>query len=491
MSEKSKRQKKKHELHKADAQNKKDVAAIKQELEENPLPDFELQVGDDDTNEILNGDVQVRWCITEDLIEVLNASNVKDPHILIVSTQTKSRVEMSRQLLPVTQLKTFVRCTKAGAVNIHAWIIDGSAGRKEIRRKFMRKVDGSYNTDMLDYSGDNYNCSGAEVAKYTVAPVVIPAGVFGKEPGPRMKKFVNYWHSSKVVDECNYRQRKIIAFTVKWEAMLVVAFMSLILRLVGAGVLVATGFRKNVEWSHIPKLWYWNIDQCFSSNYNNWWDNDYIPSMKQKDANGYDINRRFVSLLPLMPAIVLLSFGITTLTCDSWLFADTIINTCKLLLALTTTTVIVDILVTLLIWSLNTSLWGWFSKQLDKIHKLLLARDGLGMKVLNGIVLIFAVLIGGALIYAFWAKLQWAFAALGILLAAGGFLMALMVVFYKLFTIDEAHNNINDVRELLCNDCDTAVKLGEARVQPFPSRQRRIKLLYLETKNKICKPMQQ
>jgi len=491
MSKKSIQQKKKHEQNKHAAQDKKDIAAIKQELDINPLPDFELQVGDDITNEILNGDVQVRWCITEELIDVLNESGVKDPHILLISTKTGSRAEMSRQLLPVTQLKTFVRCTKAGQVNIHAWIIDGSEGRKELRRKYLRKVDGSYSTDLLDYNGTVYLHLNSGVAKYTVAEVVIPEGVFGKEPGPRMKAFVNLWHSSKVVDECNYRQRKIIAFTLKWEAMIIFTLLSLTFRLLWATILIACGFRRMVNWTYIPNVFYWNVADCFTDRYQSWWDNDYIVSMKMNDEQGMNFTRRFVTFVPLAPAVQVIMFTLICMFSSNWVFVDEFITLFKILIALTTISVIIDVCVTIFIWSFNTPLWNWLSKQFDKVYKILQLRDELGLRILNVIGTMAAVAIVALIIYLFWDKAQWILAFFGVLIAGMGVFYGMLIVFYKMFTIDEAHNNINDVRELLCNDCDTAVKMGEPRVLPFPSRQRRIKLLYLETKNKICKPMQQ
>jgi hypothetical protein len=58
------------------------------------------------------------------------------------------------------------------------------------------------------------------------------------------------------------------------------------------------------------------------------------------------------------------------------------------------------------------------------------------------------------------------------------------------YTINtEIHNNISDVQELKCDDCES-IEFGHI-VRPDISKVKRpLKLFYLETKNKMCKPMQ-
>lgn len=480
--------KKKSKQHKDLAKVKRDTTAVLTELEKNPLPDFELQVGDKN-QEILNGDIQVRWCITEELIDILNDTGVIDPHILLISAAKGDCSEMSRQLIPLTQLKTFVRCTKAGDVTLHAWIINGSDGRKAINKKFLRKVVGRYDTDMLGYTGEGYT-SGYEVAKYTSLPVVIPAGVFGKEPSPRMKKFANLWHSSKTVDECNYRQRLIVAFTIKWEAMIVYAIIAMVVRSALALFVAGIGYRKNVNWSIVLQVFEYDMADIFGDEYGGQFiDNDYIP--RRTITTGYNgTSQYFASFVPLMPTFVAVILLIVMGVSNHDLFADDVILTCIILMLMVKITVGCDIIVAFALWCRHTSTWTHIDTMMVRIAIQLSRGNGLGWRIVNTIIyttITILVLVG---VYVYFDILQWTFLTFGTLI--GTFLVGWMglVFFSKLFTIDEKHNNINDVKELLCNDCDTAVLNGENRVVPFPSRQRRIKLFYLETKNKVCKPMQ-
>jgi len=490
MSKKSKLQKQKSQQHKQVAQQKKDTAAILAEHHKNPPPDFELQVGDNN-QEILNGDIQVRWCITEELIDALNESNVVDPHILLISAQKGSRQEMQRQLIPLTQLKTFVRCTKAGDVILHAWIINAVGGRKEINKKFMRKLHGDFATDMLDYAGEGYT-AGREIAKYTSLPVVIPAGVFGKEPGPRMKRFVNMWHSNKAVDECNYRQRLIIACTIKWEAMIVYALVAMTLRLMLSFFVAGCGYRKNVNWNLVLQVFEFDAADIFSDEYGgNWLANDYLPKITHKHTDGYStLNQYFFSFVPLIPSVVAFIYSIIYMGSDLD-SVDSVVLTSLTVIALVKIGVVVDVLASLILWAAHTTMWDRLDKYIKYIDRLLCKRQNLGWRIVNTIGIVGLVMMFGYVAYVMWSMIQWAVLLVGSLALLFVFMYAMLTLFYKFFTIDEKHNNINDVKELLCNDCDGAVLKGESRIVPFPSRQRRIKLLYLETKNKVCKPMQQ
>ena len=124
---------------------------------------------------------------------------------------------MDRQLIPITELMTYVRFTKAGEQQLYGFIIDGEKGRTWIHKMYLRKMGGRYDTQiMFNYTNEPHSDLPWEYTR-TEVNVEIPEGVFGKEPGPWMKRFVNLWHNSsgRVVDQCHYRQRLWLAFTLK------------------------------------------------------------------------------------------------------------------------------------------------------------------------------------------------------------------------------------------------------------------------------------
>ena len=228
---------------------------------------FEIIVGDPG-GEIQNGDVPIRWCVTPTLVKNMEDDGIKDPHILIVTWNKKSNPQiMQQQLVPLADLMTYARFTKAGESKIHAWIVDGATGRKDIHKRFVeRNRSGSVN--VIAYY-DNQPVPPSEVdALYalTSATVSIPDGVFGKEPPRWLKWFVNLWHEKKVVDECHYRQRTIFAFTLKWIPVLAWTLLQISLRVGFASLITLAGFRKVPKWKYVLKPWSTTFDMAISAN---------------------------------------------------------------------------------------------------------------------------------------------------------------------------------------------------------------------------------
>ena len=61
--------------------------------------------------------------------------------------------------------------------------------------------------------------------------VSVPAGAFAKEPPQWEKNWVNYWFRQKPQDQCEYRRRRLLSYTVQpvaFALMLVVRFLMLL-----------------------------------------------------------------------------------------------------------------------------------------------------------------------------------------------------------------------------------------------------------------------
>jgi hypothetical protein len=175
-------------------------------------PEFELIVGEAN-GEIHNADIPVRWCVTPTLVKQMEDAGIIDPHVLIL-TATKSGQEIQRQVVPITELMTYARFTKAGDMRIYGWIVNGKMGRKKLHKNLTRKVSGRYETTLVDtWDGTPYEKIGDLSYAHVSMHVEIPTGVFGKEPSPWVKWFSNLWHESRTADQCHFRRRMIFAFT--------------------------------------------------------------------------------------------------------------------------------------------------------------------------------------------------------------------------------------------------------------------------------------
>lgn len=179
---------------------------------------FELIIGQKD-GEVHSGDVPVRWCVSNGLVEHLQEQGNGSPHVLLVpvnpdvleedgSVRYIGQEVGERKLVPMKDLMTYVRFNRPGKNRLLAFIVFGSS--KALKRIFLEKWSGDPATTIL-HDGEVSMSDRAEGWVYTEQHVDvnidIPEGVFGKEPAPWRKWFANLWMRGTLEDECHFRQR--------------------------------------------------------------------------------------------------------------------------------------------------------------------------------------------------------------------------------------------------------------------------------------------
>jgi len=238
------------EINKEAGSRFKDAAPTTEEIIDN----FELIIGDAG-GKIDNGDVPIRWCISKEYVESLEEQGIVDPHVLIASYAPKKRgddkkfiQEMDRRMVPLTELMTYLRFTRAGKAKVYGIILDGVDGRQQLHNKYM-KIGWEGRPELVDSFDDDLHKKMDYTVTTTSEIVEIPENVFGKEPSPWMRWYVNLWHekNGKVVDECHYRQRFLLAFTLKWIPVMIFATVNSIVRGLFSGLLALCGWHKEVK----------------------------------------------------------------------------------------------------------------------------------------------------------------------------------------------------------------------------------------------------
>lgn len=455
------------------------------ETKEHKLP-FELIVGDE-TGEIMNGDVPVRWCVTPELVKQLEDDKIIDPHILLVTATEAGGYEMQRQLVPVSELMTYVRFTKAGTMKLYGFVIDGAAGRKDLYSRYNRKSCGDYDTTiMFPYTGKPHDDLFGEYTR-TEVTVEIPAGVFGKEPGPWMKWFVNLWHnnSGRVVDQCHFRQRAGLAFTLKWIPVLIWTTFLITMRVLLTGAVALAGYYKNVNfWRSFRPFKYSNVDFHLVPDLD-LSDNFFLRKRKYVYPSGYEEMITMWFLMPFNPLLLTVQAIIIIPTNADFFVAMAIVTG-----ILSTVAIVYDLGVVFLKWLTTTTIFEKFSDRINNNVKSLVDYFDTNNR---------------------WRYLKWAAFALlatmigtvaAVFVTVGMFLIPVTIVcvlFYKygesmltlfenMYTVAPENNDYTEIRELLCPKDELNLK---ADVHFIPSKQRTVRLWYLDMKNKVCKPMQQ
>ncbi len=457
-----------------------------------PAPDFELFVGDKG-GEIINGDVPIRWCITQEYIKKLEDEGIYDPHVLIASFAPRQKdedenyyVEMDRKLIPLTELMTYLRFYRAGKSKIYALILDGSSGRGELYDFYIRRRNGKFNELISTYS-DSLHDDLPNVVKALYEFVEIPAGVFGKEPSPWMKWYVNLWHefNGKVLDECHYRRRWMIAFGFKW--MLVIPFTLILIagRLATSGFLALSGYWKkvNILRSFRPFKYpdiKWNIitDRIDIVD-----DNAFI--FKRKNLTG---NKFLSKTSPVLfgfafsPLVLIIVAGVVSLLEPNGLVGFLVmemIGVLPFLGILLFVDFVMSLSEILIKYEFGESLISTIERIVrSKWFKyFLIILLGVGIVILWKFLL---SLIGAVLIF---GTVFASFLGLGIL-----FNSQIMRWILNKITISAEDNDYTNIKELLCPKEEDNLR---PNIKYIPKSRRTIRLWYLDTKNKLCKPMQQ
>lgn len=458
-----------------------------------PVPDFELFIGDKG-GLIDNGDVPIRWCITQEYINKLEEDGVIDPHVVIASFAPMRKnkpdedyfVEMDRKMVPLTELMTYLRFTRAGNAKVYAIIVDGNEGREELHKRYMRKSSGEYPEIVSTYSDSLYDDLPFAV-KHTSVIVEIPANVFGKEPSPWMKWYVNAWHdtSNKIVDECHYRRRWMIAFGIKWMAFIPLTLLGITLRVGIATLLILSGYGKKVNLRHAfrpykyPYLYFNVITERIN------WLNDTAFIRHRKNMIGkdpYNSTTPIFSLVVFSPIVIfILGVGVSFMDPNGLIGYLVLIGIGMLPIFG------IGVFVDLLVLGVEFLLISNFGDKFDDMMRTFVRSKTFKYG---------AIIFVGTVAVLLWKLLL---DLLGVLLIVLTFTIGFVGLMWffnteivqwllNKITISAAANDYKSINELLCPKEEDNLR---PNIKYIPKNKRTIRLWYLDVKNKMCKPMQQ
>lgn len=225
---------------------------------ENMNTSFELIVGPAD-GVIENADVPVRWCVSSELVQQMEDAGVENPYV-VIATSDKDGYNEWRTVVPLGDMLVYARFYRAGEQNIYAIIIDATNDPQTIKRterKWTQKDYGEFEAVMQRDGDFARSADDAPVHAATEASVIIPEGVFGKEPSPWVKWYVNLFHGkNKVDDQCEFRRRAILAFTLKWIPVTLWSVFYVVVSAVVLGAFALAGFTSWLGgWRHALHPW--------------------------------------------------------------------------------------------------------------------------------------------------------------------------------------------------------------------------------------------
>jgi len=158
-----------------------------------------------------NPTVALRWCLVPEDIVYLEDNNIFNPHILLIVVNNKKEVD--RQLLPVSDLMTYISFNHSGNNTVLATIVWHKDGLKKLRNYYIGKGKYGYENNFYNYSTDTLeNTDSYGLDSLTVN---ISTDFFAPEPPEWEKSWVNLWFENKPKDQCQFRKRRILAYSIQ------------------------------------------------------------------------------------------------------------------------------------------------------------------------------------------------------------------------------------------------------------------------------------
>lgn len=227
---------------------------------------FELHIDD---KAVDSGSVPVRWCLHKDTLKLARS---KPFCILIVVRplvedhwyEVRSRGEQ-RYVCAVEDLMTFVSFRYPGKNRIYAFLCSGEKrtleknylSRSNSRSAYENRVINSADEEetnpqflrefrVIDEDGAGWTRAN------TYLDVNVPQEAFGEEPAAWEKWWVNLPYPAKAIDQCQFKRRRIGAYSIQPLVMLL--FLSIRYLYIALMTLVAFAFGMSIElwplWRH-------------------------------------------------------------------------------------------------------------------------------------------------------------------------------------------------------------------------------------------------
>lgn len=187
--------------------------------------------------EVTDGNAVITWCVSKEVIAKLAAAEILDPQLILCIAPEGGAYNGKREYRTVVSLKelmTYVNFRVPGKNKI--WGFISSKSKREAKNKFLTKIDGEYQTSILNHYGDDYAFWIKDDETYNAnflgvtqpLSVDVPKECFAPEPSELKKTWVNYFHRDRPVDQCEFRRRSIFAYTLQPVIMVLNLFIRLL-----------------------------------------------------------------------------------------------------------------------------------------------------------------------------------------------------------------------------------------------------------------------
>lgn len=186
---------------------------------------LKIQVADTD---VTGGSIPITWCLDDEMINALAEAKIKEPQLVIIVAPAENYSEQKeyRMVVPLKDLIAYVGFHRPGKLNI--WAFVSYSEKKNAKEHFLsRHVNRTYSTTLLNSDGTEWSRFYKEA--YPELPlgrfsepvlVQVPDAAFAKEPAQWEQDWVNHFFDTNPDDQCDYRRRRMFAYSLQPLIML-------------------------------------------------------------------------------------------------------------------------------------------------------------------------------------------------------------------------------------------------------------------------------
>ena len=172
------------------------------------------------TTKISDGSTAISWCVDHETLKELAAKNITDPQVVIMVAPQGLNYHYDkeyRKVVPLKDLLTYIEFHTAGENKIFAFI--STREKRNARTVYLSYSDGHWSTSLLTNDGSE---TLHETPEFEAEPIFVnvPAGCFAKSPPKWEQAWVNWLFKAKPMDQCNYRRRRMLAYTLQIPLMM-------------------------------------------------------------------------------------------------------------------------------------------------------------------------------------------------------------------------------------------------------------------------------
>lgn len=219
--------------------------------------------------------IPIRWCVDRSVLDWLKRNDVLKPFLFISVRHEENEDpyyhrEVKRVLVPLDQGMEYIELNRAGKHSLNAvivwtsyvsWLKDQTRyWNSDIRESSLYRYVDDLNAKVFDPTGlkeVEVRGSGEWIRPIKLArdvtasiSVVIPREFFAKEPSAWEQWWVNLWFDNTPFDQCAFRRRRILAYSVQPPTVLLWITLVGVIRFLSGAFSAFVGIT-GINWSAI------------------------------------------------------------------------------------------------------------------------------------------------------------------------------------------------------------------------------------------------